>query len=45
MGGLQTEANGELNSPGAVQAALVIPWKAWTENDAAEVCHGASALG
>lgn len=41
---LQTEANRELNSPAAVQAALVIPWKAWAEDDAAEVCHGAATL-
>lgn len=42
--GLQTKANGELNSPAAVQAALVIPWKARAENDTVEVCHRASTL-
>lgn len=41
---LQTEANRELNSPAAVQAALVIPWEAWAEDDAAEFCHGAATL-
>jgi len=44
MGGVQTEADGELNSPAAVQAALVIPWEAWAEYDTAEVCHRASTL-
>lgn len=42
--GQQTEANRELNSPGAVQAALVIPWEAWAKDDATEVCHGAATL-
>lgn len=39
-----TKANGELNSPAAVQAALVIPWEAWAEDDAVEVCHRATTL-
>lgn len=39
-----TKANGELNSPAAVQAALVIPWEAGAEDDAAEVCHRATTL-
>lgn len=43
-GGLHTKANRELNSPGAVQAAPVIPWKARAEDDATEVCHRASTL-
>lgn len=33
-----------MNSPAAVQAALVIPWKAWAEDDATEVCHRAATL-
>lgn len=42
--GLHTKANRELNSPGAVQAAPVIPWKPRAEDDATEVCHRASTL-
>lgn len=43
-GWCRTKANRELNSPAAVQAALVIPWEAWAEDDAAEVCHRAATL-
>lgn len=39
-----TKANWELNSPAAIQAALIIPWKAWAENDATEGCQRATAL-
>lgn len=40
----QTKADGELDPPAAVQAALVIPWEAWAEDDAAEVCHRAATV-
>lgn len=42
--GVQTKSYRELNSPGAVQATLVIPWKGWTENHTSEVCQRASTL-
>lgn len=42
--GRHTKANRELNSPATVQAALVIPWEAWAEDDATELCHRATTL-